>query len=212
MGSNSLRGPWFRQERLFRALYDDVRKAEPWAESPIAVKIAPAADLFSMDTRKVAASVDLWIRIWLSPTIFGFYNPLLVVVLGLSGYGIFKTKNDTEETRTAVMKQLSESAATLSNFAVILSSSAAAISKSMDLHDIAQALDRLARAVKKAAERSSAPPPATPTPAATRAGSPWQQSAVSAPTTSAPQETAARYAHLGIETGTSCSTLATRSP
>lgn len=59
---------FLRQERLYRALYDEMREVEE-------------ADVdFSMDTRPVADNVAPWYRVALSRTIIAFHLTLIVTV------------------------------------------------------------------------------------------------------------------------------------
>lgn len=67
---------YLHQEKLFRALYDHVRKL-------------PDSDIdYSMDTSVVKASVSKWSDVVLSPTIIGFYAVIfastVLVMLTLS--------------------------------------------------------------------------------------------------------------------------------
>ncbi len=59
---------FLRQERLYRALYDEMREVED-------------ADVdFSMDTRSVADRVATWFKVALSPTIIAFHLTLIGAV------------------------------------------------------------------------------------------------------------------------------------
>ena len=60
---------FLRQERLFRRLYDAVRRSDPPVEP------------FSMDTRDHAAAVPSWLATALSGTLLPFYG--VVVLVGL---------------------------------------------------------------------------------------------------------------------------------
>ena len=64
-----LDGYYLRQEKLFRALYDTVRKLD---EQDIN---------FEMDTSSIENEVDSWGAVCVSRTILGFYVPILIVVL-----------------------------------------------------------------------------------------------------------------------------------
>jgi hypothetical protein len=63
---------FLRQERLFRALYDRVRRRDP------------AVEPFSMNTAPAAAGVASWGRTVLSPTLAPFYGPVLVIGIVLT--------------------------------------------------------------------------------------------------------------------------------
>lgn len=63
----SLDAYYLRQERLFRSLYDQVRRGE-------------IAD-FSMDTTPVDEEVEGWIRVAFSRTIFLFYGVLAITII-----------------------------------------------------------------------------------------------------------------------------------
>jgi hypothetical protein len=69
---------FLRQERLFRCLYDAVRRSDPKVE------------LFSMDTRGCAAAVDSWSATVLSRTLLPFYGVLALVGLILILVGAFQ--------------------------------------------------------------------------------------------------------------------------
>jgi hypothetical protein len=69
---------FLRQERLFRCLYDAVRRSDPQLE------------LFSMDTRDCAATVDSWLASVLSRTLLPFYGVLALVGLVLILVGAFQ--------------------------------------------------------------------------------------------------------------------------
>jgi hypothetical protein len=60
---------FLRQERLFRRLYDAVRRSEPQVEP------------FSMDTRHYAAAVPSWLATAFSGTLLPFYG--VVALIGL---------------------------------------------------------------------------------------------------------------------------------
>jgi hypothetical protein len=63
---------WYlRQERLFRRLYDDVRKRQSNAD-------------FSMDVSAFRDSVPSLLATAASPTILGFYGPLVVAIATLA--------------------------------------------------------------------------------------------------------------------------------
>lgn len=65
---------WYlRQERLFRRLYDDVRSRQSSAD-------------FSMDVSAFKNSVPSLLAASASPTILGFYGPLLVGIVTLAFY------------------------------------------------------------------------------------------------------------------------------
>ncbi|MCE2416332.1 hypothetical protein J4G07_20305 [Candidatus Poribacteria bacterium] len=64
-----LDGYYLRQEKLFRALYDKVRKLD---EQDIN---------FEMDTSSIEKEVGSWRSICVSRTILGFYGPILIVIL-----------------------------------------------------------------------------------------------------------------------------------
>jgi hypothetical protein len=64
-----LDGYYLRQEKLFRALYDKVRKSD---EQDIN---------FEMDISSTEDEVDNWRSVCVSPTIIGFYGPILTVIL-----------------------------------------------------------------------------------------------------------------------------------
>lgn len=64
-----LDGFYLRQERLFRELYDEVRK------------LRDAHIDFSMDTSDVEERVEGWRRTCISKTILLFYLPILLVIL-----------------------------------------------------------------------------------------------------------------------------------
>ena len=64
-----LDGYYLRQEKLFRTLYDKVRKLD---EQDIN---------FEMDTFSIESEVDSWGSVCVSRTILGFYVPILIVVL-----------------------------------------------------------------------------------------------------------------------------------
>jgi len=69
-----LDGYFLSQERLFRALYDKVRKT-------------PESEIdFSMDTREFNAGWNTWARSALSTTLLTFYGTVLVVMLVVAGY------------------------------------------------------------------------------------------------------------------------------
>ena len=61
---------YLRQERLFRALYDEVRTG-----------VGAAGEPFSMDTAPVADRVAGWSAVLRSPTIAGLYGPIVVVIV-----------------------------------------------------------------------------------------------------------------------------------
>jgi len=65
-----LDGYFLRQERLFRALYDNVRVKET---------IEPK-DFFSMDTRPFIAVTDSWLRVTLSLTLRIFHGAILAAI------------------------------------------------------------------------------------------------------------------------------------
>jgi hypothetical protein len=70
----TLDGYFLSQERLFRALYDKVRKT-------------PESDIdFSMDTREFNAGRNTWASSALSTTLVIFYGAVLVVMLILARY------------------------------------------------------------------------------------------------------------------------------
>ena len=64
-----LDGYYLRQEKLFRALYDKVRKLD---EQDIN---------FEMDIYSTEDEVDSWRSVCVSRTILGFYGPILIVIL-----------------------------------------------------------------------------------------------------------------------------------
>ncbi len=64
-----LDGYFLRQERLFRKLYDHVRKLEPEKVD------------FSMDTRSCQDEVADWLLVAASKTLLAFYLPMVVVIL-----------------------------------------------------------------------------------------------------------------------------------
>lgn len=61
---------YLRQERMFRALYDHVRKAE-----------ANPVERFSLDTRPVASKVSGWFRTLGATPVFWFHTAVLAVVV-----------------------------------------------------------------------------------------------------------------------------------
>ncbi len=69
-----LDGYFLSQERLFRALYDKVRKT---LDSEID---------FSMDTREFKAGRNTWARSTLSTTLLIFYGTVLIVMLIVARY------------------------------------------------------------------------------------------------------------------------------
>ena len=64
-----LDGYYLRQEKLFRSLYDKVRKLD---EQDIN---------FEMDISSTEDEVDSWRSVCVSRTILGFYGPILIVIL-----------------------------------------------------------------------------------------------------------------------------------
>ena len=66
-----LDGYYLRQEKLFRALYNKVRKLD---EQDIN---------FEMDTSSIEDEVVNWRSICVSRTILGFYGPILIITLTL---------------------------------------------------------------------------------------------------------------------------------
>ena len=64
-----LDGYYLRQEKLFRALYDTVRKLD---EQNIN---------FEMDISSIEDEVDSWRSVCVSRTILGFYGPILITIL-----------------------------------------------------------------------------------------------------------------------------------
>jgi hypothetical protein len=58
---------FLRQERLFRCLYDHVRRRDPEVEP------------FSMNASEYAGSVASWLRTLLSRTLCPFYGPVFVI-------------------------------------------------------------------------------------------------------------------------------------
>ena len=69
---------FLRQERLFRRLYDAVRRSDPEVE------------LFSMDIRRYRAAVGSWWVTLLSMTLLPFYGVVLLVGLALILAGTFR--------------------------------------------------------------------------------------------------------------------------
>lgn len=67
-----LDGYYLRQEKLFRALYDKVRKLD---EQDIN---------FEMDTSSIEKEIGSWQSICFSRTILGFYGPILITLLILT--------------------------------------------------------------------------------------------------------------------------------
>lgn len=65
---------FLRQERLFRSLYDQVRRH------------SAAVEPFSMNTAACAAGVPSWARTLLSPTLASFYGPVLVIGIILAAF------------------------------------------------------------------------------------------------------------------------------
>ncbi len=63
---------YLRQERLFRKLYDGIRKAD---------NRSLADGSFTMDTSPYIGDVQTWLRTCVSGTIFWLYFPMLVIVL-----------------------------------------------------------------------------------------------------------------------------------
>jgi len=68
---------FLRQERVFRRLYDAVRRSEPVVEP------------FSMDTSGFRAAVDSWWRTVLSRTLLPFYGGVVLAGLALILAGAF---------------------------------------------------------------------------------------------------------------------------
>lgn len=68
-----LDGYYLRQERLFRRLYDAVRKAS-----------GSEGDLFSMDTSAYEQDVRGWLRTCWSTTIAWYYGPMVMAILVLA--------------------------------------------------------------------------------------------------------------------------------
>ncbi len=66
---------YLRQERLFRKLYDAVRTGQLIGTPPAAVKD------FSMNTRDLEASVDSWVCILKSRSIFWLHAPIVLAVV-----------------------------------------------------------------------------------------------------------------------------------
>lgn len=64
-----LDGYYLRQEKLFRALYDKVRKLDGQNIN------------FEMDTSLTEKEVGSWRSVCFSRTILGFYGPILIVIL-----------------------------------------------------------------------------------------------------------------------------------
>ena len=64
-----LDGYYLRQEKLFRALYDKVRKLD---EQDIN---------FEMDTSSIEKEIGSWRSVCFSRTILGFYGPILITIL-----------------------------------------------------------------------------------------------------------------------------------
>jgi len=62
---------YLRQERLYRALYDDVR----------GMKDIPYENLFSMDTSPFNSQVSSWLEICWSKTIKWLYVPIILLIL-----------------------------------------------------------------------------------------------------------------------------------
>jgi hypothetical protein len=62
---------YLRQERMYRALYDSVRKSAP-----------NSSDRFSLDARPLASAVPSWWATLFAPSIFWFHVTLVVVVIG----------------------------------------------------------------------------------------------------------------------------------
>jgi len=69
---------FLRQERLFRRLYDAVRRADPGIEP------------FSMDTRSFLAAVDSWWRTLWSMTLLPYYGVVVLAGLALILAGTFR--------------------------------------------------------------------------------------------------------------------------
>ena len=70
-----LDGYYLRQERLYRALYNQVRvmSLEVWTKQP-----------FSMDTREVRREVASWWRVCWSRTIAPLYGPMALIIVAVA--------------------------------------------------------------------------------------------------------------------------------
>jgi hypothetical protein len=66
---------YLRQERLFRCLYDDVRKTPSGTTTPV--------EPFSLSTAKYCESVHGWFRTMWTPSLIGFHGPVVLVVLAV---------------------------------------------------------------------------------------------------------------------------------
>lgn len=75
----SLDAYYLRQERLFRELYNKVRKAE---QSEL------DSDPFSMNTKPFNEEVETWWQTFCSPTIARLYGPISIVIV-LSAFIVF---------------------------------------------------------------------------------------------------------------------------
>lgn len=65
---------YLRQERLFRALHDDV--CASFGKDPV---------IFSLDTRKVQATVTSWWRTLFAKTVLGLHGPLVISIILITG-------------------------------------------------------------------------------------------------------------------------------
>ena len=74
-----LDGFFLRQEKLYRALWDDVRM------QPAATPVD-----FNMNTSKVSYRVDSWGRVCLSKTLLPFHGVLLLVLIAILLFGLGK--------------------------------------------------------------------------------------------------------------------------
>lgn len=67
---------YLRQERLFRQLFDAVRRGD-------------VVDHFDMNTQDYEQFVQNWVGTLFSRTIISFYGPVLIAVAGIASYFIF---------------------------------------------------------------------------------------------------------------------------
>lgn len=66
---------YLRQERLFRCLYEDIRKPPDGAATPV--------EPFSLSTTDYCQSVPGWFRTMWTPSLIGFHGPVMLVVLAV---------------------------------------------------------------------------------------------------------------------------------
>jgi hypothetical protein len=78
---------FLRQERLFRRLYDGVRRSDPGVEP------------FSMEVRGYRATVSSWSRILFSRTLLPFYGMIFLVGLILILAGAFHHSSSEQASR-----------------------------------------------------------------------------------------------------------------